>query len=115
MAERTEQSKHAATDTDRFAAQDAAFNSNLATLNTLTAERETLENEMRQNGSMTAGNAGLITAEIVELADPPTRHNIRRMENCSGNGSAGGVVAGAGIIPVAFAEREASRGGEKAV
>jgi LPS O-antigen subunit length determinant protein (WzzB/FepE family) len=94
----SESANHATNYRGRIAAQDATYAKAKADLNKLIQDRDALELEISGNGSMTAVMPDVITARIVELADPPVKPESPDQRIALGAFITGGVVTGAGLF-----------------
>ena len=81
----------------RFREQDAAYAKARDNLRTQVEERDMLQAEMINSGSMSAVMPDAIAARIVELADPPIKPVSPDDRVLKGALAGGGILAGAGL------------------
>lgn len=112
MKNMSEKAAHATNDTARFAEQDTAYAKAKQDLQKSIKERDELEREIIGNGSMSAVMPDVITAQIMELADAPTKPVSPDARVARTLFIAGGVVAGTGLFLLVLLQMK-PRGAEK--
>lgn len=83
---------------DQVKTQDANYARTKENRDRLVRERDALEREINGSGTMTAAMPDVITARVVDLADPPVKPVSPDKKIVLAAFSAGGVLAGAGLL-----------------
>jgi hypothetical protein len=92
-----ENAKHASGDMKHFADQEAAYARKKKEYDALVEERDTLEYQIRRGGIADAILPDYVEAQVVELADPPTKPVSPDGRILIGALAGGGILAGGGL------------------